>query len=229
MIIDQAERWNAEFGIAFNVRSLFAEAWFDEYLLEFSQDILDTTKKDISQMLQQAMKNGWTIDEMTRQLDMTFQRYLDPDFTIEGRRLTDEERQWFIDRSPRFRRDILSRTETIRASNSGSLELFRAWGVVERKMWEATADDRTRASHLRAWSDYTEGGTPGPIPLDAFFHIGGSRLQYPGDPNGDISETAQCRCVNLPWFSDVPLSQEEVERAQGFIEGELARRDETGL
>jgi hypothetical protein len=229
VIIDQGEKWNAEFGIQFDVRNLFAEEWFDVYMLIFAQEIDDTTKADIGTALQEAMAGGWTIDEMSSAIDLLFDKYISGrgiDCSAEGLKPSEV---WFCERKPRWRRDLISRTETIRASNAGSVALFQAWGVVELKEWLATADDRTRSTHLRAWSDYSEGGTPGPIPLGNEFHVGGETLLFPGDPSADISETANCRCSVIPFFVEFPESQEEIDRAQGFIEGELARRDETGL
>ena len=228
VIIDQGERLNVQFGIQFDVVNLFSLDWFDQYLLVFAQDILGTTKTDISQMLQQAMNNGWSIDEMSKQLNATFDRYLDPEFRIEDRRLTDEERQWFIDRQPRFRRDAIARTETLRASNAGATELYRAWGA-EFKEWLATADSRTRATHLRAWANYSEGGTPGPMPMDDAFLVGGDRLQYPGDPAGSAGEVINCRCTTIVFFEEFPSSQSEIDQAQGFVRDELARQEAESL
>lgn len=54
----------------------------------------------------------------------------------------------------------------------------------KHKRWETVGDDRVRDSHYLCESQ-------GPIPAGTPFHNG---LQYPGDPNGDISEVANCRC-----------------------------------
>lgn len=228
VITDQAEQLNIEFGQQFNVRNLFAEQWFETYMAEFAQDILDTTKKDISLLLQQALREGWTIDEMSKQLGLTWERYLDPNFTVEGRRLTEEEILWFTERSPRFRRDMISRTESIRASNAGSLALYEAWGVVEFKEWLATRDDRTRPTHLQAWADYSEGGDPGPIPLGQTFSVGGSELLYPGDPAGSPEETINCRCVSVPFFEEVALTDEDAQSQQAIIQ-DLLVQAESGM
>lgn len=221
----QTEQLNAEFGMSFNVHNLLAEAWFEDYVAEFAQDILDTTKKDVSRLLQQALREGWTIDEMSKQLELTWERYLDPNFTTEGRRLTEEEILWFTERSPRFRRDMISRTETIKASNAGSLALYQAWGVVELKEWLATLDDRTRPTHLQAWSDYSEGGNPGPIPLGATFSVGGSELMFPGDPRGAPEEVINCRCVVLPFFEEVALTDAEAQAQQAIIQDLLVQAE----
>jgi len=214
LIEDQTETLNAEFGMQFDVRNLWGEQWFDEYKLKFAQDIVDTTKTDVSKLLQQAMENGWTVDQMTKQLDATWQRYLTTGY--DGHDLTEEERKWFMDRSPRYRRDNIARTETIRASNAGSWGLFKGWGA-EFKEWLATPDRRTRPTHLRAWADYSEGGTPGPIPIDQPFIVGGEQLMFPGDPSGSCENVCQCRCTMLPFFPEMPMEEEEVRRSQEVI------------
>lgn len=192
VIADQGERWNAALGMQFDVREVFAETWFETYMAEFAQPILETTKTDISLLLKQAMENGWGIDEMSKQLDLTWDRYLTEGVTAEGRGLTDEEIQWFLDRKPRYRRDMLARTETIRASNAGSQALFQAWGVVEEHEWLASLDDRVRPSHAQANGQVR--------PLNEPFVVGGYRMMYPGDASleAPASEFVNCRCVVLP-------------------------------
>lgn len=217
VIIDQGEKLNFEFGMAFDIRSLFAEKWFDEYTLVFAQDIMDTTKRDISEMLQQAMANGWSIPQMSKQLGMQFDQYIEGNqVDCSAENLSDTDR-WFCERSPRYRREMVARTETIRASNAGSQQIYTAWGA-EYKEWLATADNRTRGSHLAAWRDYSEGGTPGPIPIDQPFHVGGSELMYPGDPAGEPGEAIQCRCTTIVYFKEFASTQEEIDRAQAEIE-----------
>jgi uncharacterized protein with gpF-like domain len=228
LIEQQTEQLNAEFGMQFNVRDLLAEAWFEDYMAEFAQDILDTTKKDVSLLLQQGRRDGWTIDEMSKQLELTWERYLDPDFTTEGRRLTDEEVEWFQERQPRYRRDSIARTETIKASNAGSLALYDAWGVVELKSWQATRDDRTRATHLQAWFDYSPGGDPGPIRLNETFSVGNSELMFPGDPNGEPEEVIECRCTVLPFFEEVGPTEEEIASEREAIQ-ELIAQAQSGV
>jgi len=61
------------------------------------------------------------------------------------------------------------------------------------KSWIATADARTRESHLRAHLRYKDN----PIPIDEPFRVGGADLMYPGDPNGPPGETINCRCRSV--------------------------------
>jgi len=188
IILAQGESLNADFGMAFNVRNLFAEQWFDEYMLRFAQPINATTGDDISRLLQTATEEGWSIPDMQKGLAVLFDQYMN------GGGLTDEERKWFQDRTPAYRRENIARTETMRASNAGSHALFRDWGALQKE-WYSTHDDRTRPEHRvgAVW------GQPAlVVGIDEMFSIGGERLDYPGDPAGSPGNTCQCRCTVLP-------------------------------
>lgn len=189
----QVETWSMTFGIEFDVRNLFAEAWFQDYVLEFAQPIMDTTEKDLSALLEQAEREGWSIPEIEKRLKLVFRQYMRGD-------LTAEEFEWFEARMPRYRRELIARTEVLRASNAGSYHLFRAWGA-PMKEWLATADARTRETHLGAWAKYSEGGEIGPIPIDEPFIVGGYRMMFPGDTSlgAGLNEVCNCRCTVLPY------------------------------
>lgn len=91
------------------------------------------------------------------------------------------------------RAEKVLRTEMQRALNlathSQQLETAkRVPGLT--KSWVATADTRTRPTHLTAHIRYKDN----PILVADFFIVGTSRLMYPGDPNGPPEETIYCRC-----------------------------------
>ncbi len=81
----------------------------------------------------------------------------------------------------------IARTELLRGVNSASLALVHATGAARYKTWMATMDKRTRPSHRTANSQT--------VPVKDAFSVGGSRLQYPGDPNGPADEVILCRCA----------------------------------
>lgn len=197
VIEDQGDMWleSTGLGVRFDLRSVPSEEWFLDYTLKFAQPIMDTTKDDIHLLVSQALKEGFSVPQMEEQLELIFDRYLDPNFTLEGRRLTDEEKQWFVDRSPRFRRENISRTETLRSSNSGSHQLFTEWGVPQKE-WLAFIDNRTRDSHKDTNGQVRNIDTP--------FNVGGESsailMMHPHDMsiNAGLDEVAQCRCVELP-------------------------------
>ena len=199
VIIDQGEQWNAQFGMQFDVRNILAETWFEDYVLQFSQDIVEVTQQQMNELLQQAIAEGWGLDKTANRIDLLFDVWEDQ---IDREKLGEEDRAWIAERRAQPRRNMIARTETLRASNVGSMHLFEGWGA-RQKEWLATGDNRTRAAHMAAWGRYTEGGTPGPIPMDQPFIVDGEALMYPGDPNGSPGNTINCRCTLLPY--DPPL------------------------
>lgn len=79
-----------------------------------------------------------------------------------------------------------ARTMVTGAQNLGRLDSFlalQAQGVVQRKIWEATPDDRTRKSHIDIDGEEAE--------LSEKFSNG---CMYPGDGNGPPDEVWNCRC-----------------------------------
>ena len=79
-----------------------------------------------------------------------------------------------------------ARTMTTGAENEGRLDSYKnldSQGVVQKKVWIATADARTRKTHIEV--DGEE------IDIDDQFSNG---LMYPADPHGDASEVYNCRC-----------------------------------
>lgn len=185
----QGERWAAELGLAFDVRNFYAEEWFETYTLQFAQPILDTTEHELAAMFRQAQAEGWSIPTMQRHLTDVFQQYMSGD-------LTPEDFSWFEQRMSPYRTEMIARTETIRASNAGTTQLFGEWGV-GRKEWLSTKDDRTRAYERGDEFDHLEADGQ-VVGMDEPFIVSGEELQYPGDPNGSPGNTINCRCTVLP-------------------------------
>lgn len=183
VMMDQGNALNLAFGMQFDVRNLFAEAWFNDYTIEFAQPILATTERDVRQLLQQAQAEGWSIPTMQKHLTEVFEQYM-------AGELTPEDFAWFEARMPAYRRELIARTETIRASNAGSNALYRDWGV-QMKEWLATNDERTRPDHAAANGQR--------VAVDARFDVGGEMLAHPGDPNGSPENTINCRCTVIPY------------------------------
>lgn len=92
----------------------------------------------------------------------------------------------------------IARTEVGRVQSAAQQERFaqindRAPGTTG-KIWVTEKDVRVRASHVRAGRQYRIGGTPGPIPVEEAFIVGGADLMYPLDPSGPPEEVIECRC-----------------------------------
>jgi len=96
--------------------------------------------------------------------------------------IADEISKFYNDRSE-YKSMRIARTEVAAASGYGSLEAARQSGIVERKKWLSSRDDRVRDSHQAI--DGEE------VPLDGTFSNG---CEAPG-VGGDPAETIQCRCV----------------------------------
>lgn len=105
----------------------------------------------------------------------------------------------------RRRSKVIARTETIRASNYGSVQGAKSTGLDLKKEWIRTYDSRTRDSH--ALMD-----RHAHVSLDAPFllpnvELGGTideegqtegpafPAQFPGDPNLPPGQSIQCRCT----------------------------------
>ncbi|UQS95156.1 capsid maturation protease [Pseudanabaena phage Pam4] len=97
----------------------------------------------------------------------------------------------------RNRAVTIARTEVIGANNAGgyasasaSAALLGAAPGEVVKEWLATTDDRTRETHLEVDGAQVLG-------MDTPFTVGGSLLQFAGDPAGDAAEVINCRCTVL--------------------------------
>lgn len=181
-VTDQGERWALALGMQFSIQNLFARDWFNFYTLVFAQEIANTTKRHISQIMNTAHQEGSSIPQIQKQLDALFDRY------ITGELPTDDI-EWFLERTPPHRTEMIARTETMRASNAGTQEIYKDWGVAQEE-WLATQDDRVRPAHLEANGQI--------VGIDEPFIVGGEALMYPGDPKGSAENTIQCRCTTIP-------------------------------
>ena len=111
-----------------------------------------------------------------------------------------EEFAWYAERMPPWRTEMIARTETIRASNAGSDELFRQWGVPEKE-WIATQDDRVRTLEKGEWGHLEADGQR--VGMNEMFVLKGPdgervECQYPGDPSLPLAAMLNCRCSELP-------------------------------
>lgn len=118
-----------------------------------------------------------------------------------------------------------ARTMVTGAENVGRLDSYEDLaekGVVQKKVWIATADDRTRESHLLLDGEEVD--------IDKPFSNG---LMYPADPSGDPAEVYNCRCSmrdHIVGFrrADGTISLVGAERDTtshaGKIEEEIAQR-----
>lgn len=79
-----------------------------------------------------------------------------------------------------------ARTMTTSAENHGRIDSYKSLdkqGVVQKKVWEATPDDRTRPSHIDIDGEEQD--------IDKPFSNG---CMFPGDGRGPAEEVWNCRC-----------------------------------
>lgn len=96
-----------------------------------------------------------------------------------------------------YRADTIARTEALRAVNAGNHQLWQqavsdgkvAADQVVRK-WSYTHDGRTRPAHVAIPSMNPDG-----VGLNEAFDTPLGPLMFPGDPDGDPSNTINCRCA----------------------------------
>jgi len=87
-----------------------------------------------------------------------------------------------------YRADLVARTETVGAYNSGNwagAQALGPYGPVE-KVWVASLDGRTRPTHQRLHDKSMPTAQP--------FIVGGYPMMFPLDPSGPPQEVIQCRC-----------------------------------
>jgi len=140
----------------------------DGIVADMIVNVQDTTKEVVRRLIQQGVEEGLSIAKIARKIRADMSTGPDAMNKVRATRI--------------------ARTETVRASNYGSLEGARTVGEGVKKFWIATHDPRVRSEHLDAES-------LDPVPLDGTFSVGGEELEYPGDPAGSAASTVNCRCT----------------------------------
>lgn len=125
MLLDQAKRLNTQFGMSFDVRNLYSEAWLQEHALENADLMQGVSEDDLAGILNQAQADGWGTEQIAKAIQEQYAQYDD------------------------LRAETIARTETIRASNAGAQEQYAAWGA-KKKEWISTMDSRVRDNHKAA-------------------------------------------------------------------------------
>lgn len=100
----------------------------------------------------------------------------------------------YMQRSLKYRSEVIARTESLRAVHEGAEESFRqsiAAGHVKpeevKRDWNTAKDERVRSSHAAMHHQQRPVGVP-------FTSGAGVDLRFPGDPQAPPEETIQCRC-----------------------------------
>lgn len=144
--------------------------YLNYHMLGFIQDITETMRADILNVLQHAVDGGWSIDQAVR-------------------KLRDEG-------LVQSRARVIARTEINRSVNVGHAVGAQSLPYEVDKKWSAASNHRTRHSH-RQINNHTTGETDtfkvaiykGDKPTGTF-----DNMLYPGDATASAGNTCNCRC-----------------------------------
>ncbi len=176
--------WSTTLGLQFDIQNIMADDWLQGYTLQFADPISSTSSNQITDLLLQGQREGWSIRRFQNNLGTMFEQWKFGTVSPEDWEFADQ-------RLPNYRTESIARTETIRAYNGGTQALYKDWGI-DQNEWLTTLDGRQRDTHTNANEQVREVGAP--------FSVGGAALLFPGDNSlgAPLSETIQCRCTILP-------------------------------
>jgi len=140
-------------------------AWVDSYLLErraMFNEVLDDMYKTTRESLINVLIAGGSVSEAEDIVNRVV--------NING-----------------FRAERIARTESLRAINRGSHQVYMESDNVTHKQWNTTMDGKERESHGIINGEVVRVNEP--------FSNG---LMYPLDPTGPAYEVVNCRCTHRP-------------------------------
>lgn len=151
-------------------KSVKAEDDWIEFMRNFAvteagqriQQVSDVTLTRVRRVLQQGVDEGLGIEEIARNMERSN--------AVNG-----------------VRARVIARTETISASNKGSLLGAQSTGLTLNKEWITSIDGREREAHAIANGSV--------VSTNDYFVVDGEELEYPGDPKGSAANVISCRCA----------------------------------
>jgi hypothetical protein len=149
--------------------------YLGKHLLKFVQNISDTMREDIVKILQRATDNHLSIADTISAL----------------------EDEGLI----KARAQVIVRTEVNRAGNVGHATAAQSLPYEVDKKWIGAADHRERHSHVLMNNRTIDEVGFYEVPVyENKVQIATDHMQFPGDPNAHVSNTANCRCrvIYLP-------------------------------
>lgn len=168
-VLASLKQEKARMPMGFNYRmQQLIESYFGIDFLNLSTGISDTTKDILMNVLIDAQAQGLGFDEIIRQLEKT--------------------------ELSKARAAMIARTETVSSANHGAMLGATESGLLVKKVWIATMDNRTRHDHSRVSTEAIGYNEP--------FNVGGYDMQQPGDKGGKngalrvpAKEIVNCRCA----------------------------------
>jgi uncharacterized protein with gpF-like domain len=140
-------------------------------LQKVTGEITDTTRDDMRKILTKGMQEGWSINDMMKELEK---------LGINA-----------------YRAELIARTETTRAANQGALLGAVSTGLQTVKEWISVNDNRTRTLAKDQFDHLNMDKVQ--VPVDDLFKVPGRKgdkyMEFPGDPAGGTGNTCNCRCT----------------------------------
>ena len=166
-----AQQQNGAFslGVSFDIRKM--QPWLDQRAGFWAARVNEETGRLLLAELNEALAQGESIRKIQDRVERVF------------------------DFSDAVRSERIARTETQSAMNEAAVETYRQSGVVDRKIWLAALDNRTRDTHREAHRQV--------VALEANFLVGGESISHPGE--GSPENAINCRCTVAPIVSQRSL------------------------
>lgn len=139
------------------------------HMLKFVQEITDTMRTDILNILQKGIDEQLSLPQIVANLKS--------EGLIEARA------------------KVIARTEIVRAANVGHSVAAKSFPYEVNKKWQAARDHRTRHSHVLTNNHMVDENDFFKVPVyKGKVQIGFDEMLYPGDANAHPSNTVNCRC-----------------------------------
>lgn len=170
-VLAHIKRQKARMPIGFNELMIkMIEQYFEIELLNDVEDITQTTRDFIRNIMIEAYKEGLSFDDIVKQLES-------PGFTAKRARL-------------------IARTETVTASNTGAMLAAKTTGLKYNKVWISAQDNRTRRAPRDKFDHLHMNGVT--IAAEDKFNVTGELMDFPGDrKNGaNAGNICNCRCTH---------------------------------
>jgi HK97 family phage portal protein len=139
----------------------------------FSEEITDTTQKDLAKIIETSLSEGTSYSETAKQIKQLFDDYSNG---------TEETTQ--------ARATTIAITETNSISNRVYRATYMQSEIINGLQWLTAHDNDVRDAHEAV--DFRTAS------IGAKFLVGGEWLEYPGDKNGSAGNVINCRCTIIP-------------------------------
>lgn len=166
--IDDPDEIGMEFSFNFDFLDPAILQFVEERAFDFWESISETTKAQVTRVINEGLASGATIQEISESLSGDVFSSLTADDFGRARRI--------------------ARTETGIAMGQASYQGGKQTKVKLEKSWMSNDDSVVRTSHIQAEAE-------GAIPYDAKFTS--TNMLHPHDPAGDVKELVNCRCALL--------------------------------